>query len=143
MGGHQACPISAIEIGLGKGQTQQFSRGSGFIQSCTFLFARRRNAAIHTSVLPNTAGDEQADPCQESIVTLTDLGYVHHRNWTCAWEYTGRQVTRMLEDLCARGHYMESAKASAHMDGSALEHGVDICGSRGTVGFVVEKELES
>ena len=47
----------------------------------------------------------------------------------------------MLEDVCARGHYKESAKASAHMDGSALERRVDIFGSRGTFGFVVEKEL--
>ena len=38
-----------------------FGSGSGLggeIESCTTLFARRANAPIHTSVVPNTAGDE-------------------------------------------------------------------------------------
>ena len=67
--GHQACPITATEIGLREEQILHSRFDSGFfggqvqgsggeIESCTTLFARRANAPIHTSVVPNTAGDE-------------------------------------------------------------------------------------
>ena len=61
LGGDQACPITAIEIGLVQEQTQQLKRDSGFfggrsgsgkkMESSETLFARRANAPIHTSPL--------------------------------------------------------------------------------------------
>ena len=66
--GLQACPITAIAIGLGEEQILHSKFDSGIcdgcsdsvveIESCTTLFARCANAPIHTSVVPNTAGDE-------------------------------------------------------------------------------------
>ena len=47
----------------------------------------------------------------------------------------------MLEEVCARVHHMERAKASAHMDASSLQHGVDMCGIRVTAGLVVEERV--
>ena len=47
--------------------------------------------------------------------------------------------TQILEEVCARVQHVEWTKASAHMDGSALEHGVDMCGFRVTAGLVVEE----
>ena len=48
-------------------------------------------------------------------------------------------LPQILEEVCARVHHMERAKATAHMDGSALKHGVDMCGFRVTAGLVVEE----
>ena len=57
------------------------------------------------------------------------------------WGSAGDQVTRMLEEVCARVHYMESAKARAHMDASGLEYGVDIYGFHQQLAWLSRKEL--
>ena len=47
----------------------------------------------------------------------------------------------MLGEVCAHVHHMERAKASEHMDGSALEQGVDVCGFRQQLAWLSMKEL--
>ena len=47
----------------------------------------------------------------------------------------------MLEEVCARMRHMERAKASAHMDASAQQHGVDMCGFRQQLAWLSMKEM--
>ena len=47
----------------------------------------------------------------------------------------------MLQQVCGRVYHMERAKASAHMDGSGLQHGMDMCGFRQHPSWLSRKDL--
>ena len=81
------------------------------------------------------------------VTTLVDLGWAPREldkrkslvgDW---WEFTGGTFTNIQDEIHLCTVDMEWPKASTHLDGNGLEHGVDMCGFHKQHAWVVRKDL--
>ena len=143
-GWHQVCTVTALEISMGQEQKPAmearlcicswwFRFWSGTrTGNFTNQFGRPGIETILPSFHAKPRWRRVHGPASSVVAMLSDLGWPHELDTSKSttgdwWEYAGGTFTNILNEIHQCTKRMEWTEASAHLDGSGLEHGADMC----------------
>ena len=156
VGGYQACQVTTIGVGMGQQHNPTFHGRCIFSwwlgvwdenREMHQLVGKAWKRALSALRIARCRWRLVYGTMSSVIATLVDLGWIPHEphKWKSLaaewWEYTGGTFTNILDEIHQCTENTEWTEAGTHLDGTVLEHGVDLFGFHRQHAWLVRKDL--